>query len=83
MRELDSRYISRAKRVVREQFPEMADVEPTLSMRKASGKGAGASAPYVLTFRKGIPLEGGERLVRTVRVTLNEAGEIVKIASSK
>jgi hypothetical protein len=79
---IDPRAIARAKSVVRERFPEMAGVEPTVSTRGAVSKG-GAGATHVLTFRKDVPLPDGKHLARLVRVTIDARGEIVKLASSK
>jgi hypothetical protein len=36
-----------------------------------------------VTFESDVPLPGGGKMKRTVRVTMDEAGEILKLASSK
>lgn len=86
-------HVKKAKRIVRDKFPEMAGVEPSLSKKRAHGKAlgpkSGSSAGsegvghYVLTFEKDVSLPGGRRLKRLVRVTMNESGEVVKLTSSK
>jgi len=82
--ELDPQYISKAKEIVHEKFPEMAGTEPTVSTRKAHSKGgAGIETLYVLTFQADISLQDGGRLMRAVRVTMDQTGEIIKIISSK
>lgn len=93
MGKLDDRYIDKAKRVVTETFPEMADTEPSVSEKRSQGKGMGRSAAhcpspsrrghYVLTFEKDVSLPGGHTLKRLVRVTMDESGEVVKLTSSK
>lgn len=84
MPELDPQYVSRAKDVVHRKFPAMADTEPTLSSRKAGGKGKkGDEELYVLTFQKSISLQNGANLTRTVRVTMDQAGEILRLTTSK
>jgi hypothetical protein len=80
---LAPQHISKAKAIVREKFPEMANAEPTVSTRKAHGRGKDIKTLYVLTFQKGIPLQDGGRLMRAVRVTMDQAGEIMKLTSSR
>jgi hypothetical protein len=38
---------------------------------------------YVVTFEKDLPLPGGGKMKRLVRVTMDEAGEVLRLASSK
>ncbi|HID62367.1 MAG TPA: hypothetical protein EYP49_06455 [Anaerolineae bacterium] len=84
MPELDPQYISKAKDVVRKKFPEMAGTEPTVSTRKAHSKGGeGVETLYILTFQKGISLQDGGRLMRAVRVTMDQTGRIIRLTSSK
>jgi hypothetical protein len=81
--ELEPRYISNAKEAVHEQFPEMAGVEPTVSRKAHSKGGGGSKSLYVLTFKKSISLQGGGHLMRSVRVTMDQTGEIIKLTSSR
>ena len=84
MSELDPQYVSKAKEIVHEKFPEMAGTEPTVSSKKAHSKGReGIGTLYVLTFQKSILLQDGGRLTRAVRVTMDRTGEIIKLTSSK
>jgi hypothetical protein len=82
--ELAPQHIAKAKEAVREAFPEMAGVEPRVSVKAAHSKGKGSgNAIYVLTFKKGISLQDGGCLTRAVRVTMDQTGEIIKLTSSK
>ena len=92
MADIKNRCVSRAKRLVRDKFPEMAGVEPSLEKKRAVSKGIGrrSSGPdrastghYVVTFEKDVSLPGGGSLKRMVRVTVDETGEVVKLTSSK
>lgn len=92
MADTKKRCISKAKRLVREKFPEMAGVEPSLTKKRMVSKGLGrkSSGPdgssmehYVVTFEKDVSLPGGGSLKRMVRVTVDETGEVVKLTSSK
>jgi hypothetical protein len=70
--------------MVRAEFPEMADAEPAISEKSVHSKGGrGGKSVFVLTFRKSIPLQDGERLRRVVRVTMGQTGEVIKLSSSK
>lgn len=93
MSDNNNRYIKRAKRLVRDKFPEMSGIEPSLSKKRFTSKGKRAasagsagSSPhgrYVLTFERDVCLPGGGSLKRLVRVTMDETGEVVKLTSSK
>ncbi|MGD8244766.1 MAG: hypothetical protein PVG25_08015 [Anaerolineae bacterium] len=50
---------------------------------ETQGCGTGRTTRYVVTFESDVPLPGGGKMKRTVRVTMDEAGEILKLASSK
>jgi hypothetical protein len=81
--ELASEHVAKAKRLVRAEFPEMAGAEPAIT-KGAHGKGGqGGKSTFVLTFKKHIPLPDGGRLARVVRVTMGQAGEVIKLSSSK
>lgn len=84
--------VSRAKRLVRDKFPEMTGVEPSLEKKQVVSKGMGRKTDgldgtptehYVVTFEKDVSLPGGGSLKRMVRVTVDETGEVVKLTSSK
>ncbi|MBS3783621.1 MAG: hypothetical protein KGY78_04175 [Anaerolineae bacterium] len=93
MNDIDNRYIDKAKKLVLDKFPEMAGTEPSVSKRRwqskgvsgssARDKGSGRHGHYVFTFEKDVSLPGGHSLNRLVRVTMDEAGEVVKLTSSK
>lgn len=81
MPECDPRYIATAKAAVYAQFPEMEGVEPTLSCPTLPGHPS--AQRYVLTFSQQVPLSGTAVLNRTVRVTMESNGVIIKITASK
>ena len=92
MADIKKTCVGRAKRLVREKFPEMAGVEPSLKKKRAVSKGLGRDSNgqggssvehYVVTFEKDVSLPGGGSLKRMVRVTVDETGEVVKLTSSK
>ena len=83
MSELGTKYIAKAKKLVRTEFPEMTGVEPTISPQKASSKRRTDKPIVVLIFKKSIPLQDGGHLRRVVRVTMDQAGEVIKLSSSK
>ncbi len=93
MAAIQERLVKKAKSLVRGKFPEMADVEPSLSEKRSHSKKLRGSSDasdqskrsghYVLTFEKDVSLPGGGRLTRRVRVTLDESGEVMKLTSSK
>lgn len=84
MTEQDRKLIEKAKAAVCKRFPEMLDAEPTLSVERGPAR-AGQARPslYVVTFEKDVPLEQGGRLRRIVRITLDQAGGIVKLSTAK
>jgi hypothetical protein len=81
--ELAAKHVAKAKRIVRAEFPEMAGAEPTISEKGARAKAVSEASVFVLTFQKNIPLPDGGRLKRTVRVTMGQEGEVIKLSSSK
>ena len=81
MSRLASTYVTKAKKLVRTEFPEMAGVEPTVSEKHAGSKGG--KSVFTLVFRKNLPLPGGNRITRVVRVTMGQEGEVIKLSSSK
>jgi hypothetical protein len=86
--ELDKRHVVKAKRLVSEKFPEMADTKPSVSEKQVQSKGALegeqlARMRYVLTFEKDVSLPGGNELKRLVRVTMDDTGDVIRLTSSK
>jgi hypothetical protein len=69
---------------VRAEFPEMAGVKPTISEKRTGSKSRNNSkSVFILTFRKKVPLPGGNHITRTVRVTMGQEGDVIKLSSSK
>lgn len=93
MAKIQNAHVKKAKKVVRDKFPEMAGVEPSVSEKRSRSKGIGRGSSssgksgcadhFVLTFEKEVSLPGGGRLKRLVRLTLDDSGEVVKLTSSK
>lgn len=81
MAELDSRHITRAKRQVFAQYPELRGTDPEITSR--AGSGAGKGRVFVLTFRRQMALPGGGNMTRLVRATVSQDGDILKITSSR
>jgi hypothetical protein len=50
---------------------------------ESQGSGSGKRTRYVVTFERDVSLPGGGKMKRTVRVTMDEGGEILKLVSSK
>lgn len=91
MKRLSSNIIELVKKKVVKDFPELADVEPTCSLKKTEpgiAERLNVSLPkrveevWVLTFRKEIPAEGLQ-LARVVRAAVTKNGKVVKITVSK
>ena len=81
---LNEKHIAKARRAVRETYPELAGAEPKVITRKTQSKGKGCpKTVHVVSFSKRISLPGGGHMTRAVRVTMDQMGEIVKISSSK
>ena len=84
MSELDQAHIAQAREAVSRDFPELVDVEPLVSVKEVHPKdGESPRTLYVLSFAGSVPLPGGGSLARTVRITLDQAGEIVRLVSAK
>ncbi len=88
MARLDDRHVAKAKRLVSEKFPEMAGTRPSVSEKSSQSKAAvkgerAVQKRYVLTFEKNVSLPGGSELKRLVRVTMDDAGEVLRLTSSK
>ena len=88
MAKLDDRHVAKAKRLVSEKFPEMSGAKPSVSEKRSQSKRPGkgdqaVKTRYVLTFEKNVSLPGGSELKRLVRVTMDDAGEVLRLTSSK
>ncbi len=85
---LDNRCVAKAKRLVYQKFPEMAGAKPSVAQRRfrskaRAGNQDSVTTRYVVTFQKDVALPGGKKLKRRVRVTMDGAGEVIKLTSSK
>jgi hypothetical protein len=48
-----------------------------------AGRSSGGRAHYVVTFERDVPLPGGAKMKRLVRLTMDEAGDVLRLTSSK
>ncbi|MBC7224869.1 MAG: hypothetical protein H5T59_11465, partial [Anaerolineae bacterium] len=71
-------WLSRVKKQVWKKFPDLEEVEPSLStrrlVRKGGGTGNGGECLHTLTFRKRVRLDDGARSTRIVRVVTDDKG---------
>jgi hypothetical protein len=70
-----------AKNIYR-QFPEVAGSEPRVTP-KAQAKSLADGATYLLTFSGKGKNPKGKTIARTVRVTANANGKILKVSTSR
>jgi len=71
---MESSAIERVCQSVYRQFPELRGVRP--SVRAAGGQ-------FLLVFSGKVKTADGKTLPRTVRATANEAGNILKLSTSR
>jgi hypothetical protein len=64
--------------LARQPWPS-SSTGPSLSV----GRGSEGCAHYVVTFERDVPLPGGGKIKRLVRVTMDQAGDILRLTSSK
>ncbi|MGD8968957.1 MAG: hypothetical protein PVI07_15735 [Anaerolineae bacterium] len=73
--------------VKRSQSKNLLARELCFNSSTGSAVGAGRSsegcAQYVVTFERDVPLPGGAMMRRLVRVTMDEAGDVLRLTSSK
>lgn len=82
-----------ARDTIREQYPEMVNVEPEIEMvdtgiGNSSFKKAGifprpGKKIWVATFKKEEITEDGFPMERITRITLDESGKVIKLSESK
>ena len=91
MKELAHEVVESVKKKVVKEFPELAGVEPSCSLKRAETELArrlDMSLPkkmdlvYVLTFRTEIPTQHA-KIARVVRATVTRDGRVVKLTVSK
>jgi hypothetical protein len=67
-----------AHEYLRDHFPDMKGVRPSVSSRKSGGQ-----TRYRFTFRKALRSSDGERFRQIVNVTTDEEGNVVKVSVSR
>ena len=67
--------LAAARAVVRARFPELAAVEPSVSHQADGGA--------VFAFRGRFRAADGVELMRLVRVTVDDRGNVVKVSASR
>jgi hypothetical protein len=73
--------------VKRSQSKNLLAREPRFNSTPGPAVGVGRSsegyAHYVVTFERDVPLPGGAKMRRLVRVTMDETGDVLRLTSSK
>jgi hypothetical protein len=72
---MESSAISHVSQSVYRQFPELRGAHPTVHSQPG-GK-------YLLTFSGKVQTSDGKSLTRTVRVTADEKGSVLKLSTSR
>jgi hypothetical protein len=70
---------SRSKELSARQLGSRSSTSPSVG----SGRSSGCCAHYVVTFERDVPLPDGGKMKRLVRVTMDEAGDVLRFTSSK
>jgi hypothetical protein len=79
---MDSKTISGIKQQIFRQFPEVSGDEPSVKAQ-AGAKTPGSLPTYLITFKGRVSQPSGAIFNRTVRVVANEAGQILKVTTSR
>jgi len=69
---------TKARKHLKEHFPEMADVRP-----RVTSTNHGGHVRHRFTFRKALRSSNGERFQQIVHLTTDEEGQVVKVAVSR
>jgi hypothetical protein len=77
---MDPKIILRISTQVYRQFPEMIGVRPKTRRQQPPGS-QGSSPIFLLTYNTKVDL-GGRSMARSVRVTADSNGKIIKISTS-
>jgi hypothetical protein len=72
---LSQRALSRARRAVSRDYPAFRRVKPQVAKRP--------NGTFALTFRTTTGLPDGKKLEQTLRATVNEQGELLRVVVSK
>ena len=66
--------IKQVTQEVVDQFPEMDGVEPSITLRKEQ---------FTLTYKGRASLPGGKEMSRIVRVVADQAGQVIRMSTSR
>jgi hypothetical protein len=84
---LNPKIIKNISDQVYRRFPEVAGVKPTIKKqpggKNKSGKSENGSFHILLTFRGSVDVGDGKRMVRLVRVVVDNRGDILKMTTSR
>ncbi len=68
----------RVRKYVREHFPDMGGVRPSVSSRTHAGE-----VTYRFTFRRTLRSSDGKRFQQIVHLTADEEGNVTKVSVSR
>jgi hypothetical protein len=74
---MNPRLLTAVNRAVYRQFPELNGTRP-----KVRRQGSDAARHFLFVYQTQVALADGHSLVRTVRVVVDDAGQILKITTS-
>jgi len=67
-----------------QRFPEIAGISPRVQMRPASKALSGATEPtYLVIYEKPARTAQGGVINRSVRVIVNQSGQILRVSTSR
>lgn len=72
---MSKKYVQVAKQYVRDHFPEIGGIEPTVS--------SATKEVTLYTFRKALKTSDGATISKLVRISINQEGKIIKVNVSK
>jgi hypothetical protein len=78
---LSASIISRITGKISRQYPEMKNVRP--SVQKQGGSSAKSVGMYLVKFETTVITDNGKRIKRSVRVTVDENGNILRTSTSR
>jgi hypothetical protein len=70
--------MGRVQKYVRDHFPDMKGVKPSVSSRKSADQ-----IRYRFTFRKTLQASDGQKLRQILHLTADEEGNVVKASVSR
>jgi hypothetical protein len=81
---MDQEIIRKINKEVYRRFPEIKGKKPKIQLMKSTEKkNNGRPQSYLLVYGSQVSTSTGQSMSRMVRVVATEAGEIIKITTSK